>query len=78
MYLIYCEGAEMTGVSRRTEYPLLHNIPYSQPNLIASPAQTPSVWLLLPVLIVAKDRGMHGKHWRQKTNLFWVGGAREL
>ena len=38
--------------------------------IIASPAQTPSVWLLVPVLIVAKDRGAHGEYWCQKTNLF--------
>ena len=43
--------------------------------MIASPAQTPSVWLLVPVLIVVKDRGVYGEYWRQKTNLFRVGEA---
>ena len=28
--------------------------------MMASPVQTPSVWLLVPVLIIAKDRGVHG------------------
>ena len=30
--------------------------------MIASPAQTPSVWLLVSVLVVAKDTGVHGEH----------------
>ena len=39
------------------------------------PAQTSSVWLLVLVLIVTEDRGVHCEHWHQKTNLFWVGEA---
>ena len=35
------------------------NTPYSQQNLIAS---LTSVWLLLPFLIIAKDKGVHGEH----------------
>ena len=61
--------AVMTGVSREAEYPLFHKILHT-----VSEAQTP-VWLLVPVLIVAKDRGMHGEHWQQKTNLFQAGKA---
>ena len=38
------------------------NTLYSQQNMIASPAQTPSVWLLVSVLVVAKDTGVHGEH----------------
>ena len=56
-------------VSREAEYPLFHKILHT-----VSEAQTP-VWLLVPVLIVAKDRGMHGEHWQQKTKLFQVGKA---
>ena len=58
-------------MSRGIEYPLLHE-------MIAYPAQTPSVWRLMPDLIVAKDRGVQGEHWHQKTNLFQVDEAREL
>ena len=37
------------------------NTPYSQQNLMASAAETP-VWLLMLVLIIVLDRGVHGKH----------------
>ena len=43
----------MTGVSSEIEYP---NTPYIQQNVIASPAQTPFVWLIVPVLVIANNR----------------------
>ena len=46
--------------------------------MIVSPAQTTSVWLFVLVLILAKDRGVHGEYCHQKTNLSQVGEAREL
>ena len=55
----------MTGVN------ILYFMKYSiqSANLIASPAQTPSAWLLVPVLIIAKDRGVHGEHLAPENQL---------
>ena len=58
----------MTRVSTGIECTLLHeNNPLCQRNLIASPAQTPFETKVYMASI-----------WRQKTNLFQVGEAREL
>ena len=59
----------MTGLSRGIEYPLLYEILHSQQNLTASAAQTPTVWLLVLVLIIAKDRGVHGEHLAPENQL---------
>ena len=61
------KGARMTGVSRGVECPLLHETLHTV--LKISPAQTPSVWLLVRVLIIAKDRGVHGEHLAPENQL---------
>ena len=63
----------MTGVSIQSMKYLIELV-----KLDSLSCSNPSVWLLVPALIIAKERGVHGEHWHQKNNLFLVGETREL